>query len=245
MVSSATLDDVARLASLQTRIDRKYVVPPALFGSLVAALGGRMAVLEIDGVRDFRYESVYFDTPALDSYRGAAHGRRRRFKVRTRGYLDAGMCVLEVKTRSGRGETVKHRMPYSPADRARLTAEGLAFVAEHAGLDAPERLSPVLTTSYRRRTLVDLAGGSRLTCDAGLACTSVDGRSAALAGRLLVETKSPGPPTGPDRFLWQAGCRPATFSKFCVGLAALHPDLPANRWHRALQRYFDGRHPNW
>ena len=38
--------------------------------------------------------------------------------------------------------------------------------------------------------------------------------------------------------LWAAGNRPVTISKFGVGMAALHPQLPANKWNRTLRRYF-------
>jgi hypothetical protein len=234
-----SLDAVMGLADLQTRTDRKYVVEQEAFASLVEALGDDVAVLEIDGDRSFRYESLYFDTPALDSYHGAAHGRRRRFKVRTRSYLDSGACALEVKTRSGRDETVKHRMPYRIEDRDRLTRDGLAFVTEHVCLPEDGALEPVLRTSYRRTTLVDVTSGMRLTCDAGLVCATPDGATVALPDLLLLETKSPGGPTAADRILWRAGLRPVTISKFCLGLAALHPGLPANRWNQPLRRYFD------
>ena len=233
-----SLETVTGVAELQTRTDRKYLIAPELFLAMTRTLGPGLAVLEVDGARAFRYESVYFDTPTLDSFHGAAHGRRRRFKVRTRTYLDSGVCVLEVKTRSGRDETVKHRIPYHPDDRHRLTVEGLGFVAEHVRVPVGTTLAPVLTTSYRRATLVVLTDGTRLTCDAALVCTSVDGASVALRDRLLVETKSWGAPTTADRFLWSAGHRPVAISKFCLGMAALDPRLPANRWNRTLRHHF-------
>ncbi|MEO8697895.1 MAG: molecular chaperone, partial [Acidimicrobiales bacterium] len=55
---------------------------------------------------------------------------------------------------------------------------------------------------------------------------------------LLVETKSTGAPTVADRVLWAAGERPVPISKFGVGMAALNPGLPANKWNRTLRRYF-------
>ena len=35
--------------------------------------------------------------------------------------------------------------------------------------------------------------------------------------------------------------RPASVSKYCVGVAALHPELPSNPWHQTLRRYFEPR----
>ena len=93
------LAELVERAALQTRVDRKYVVPLAAVGALLTALGSRARILEIDGQRSFRYESVYFDTPELTSYLLTARRRRRRFKVRTRTYVDSSECWLEVKTR--------------------------------------------------------------------------------------------------------------------------------------------------
>lgn len=233
-----SLEEVLAVADLQSRTDRKYVVRPDVLAQLVDELGASLGVLEIGGIRSFRYESVYFDTPALDSYLGAAHGRRRRFKVRTRTYLDSGGCMLEVKTRSGRGETVKERMPYDAGRRTSLDAAGLDFVRLHAALPAGAALEPVLTTAYSRATYVDLVTCSRLTCDTGLSCFTPAGATVSLAEELLVETKSAGAPTAADRFLWRAGARPVAVSKFCVGMAALDPTLPANKWSRILRRHF-------
>jgi hypothetical protein len=30
-------------------------------------------------------------------------------------------------------------------------------------------------------------------------------------------------------------------SKYCIGIALLHPAIPANPWHRVLRRHFDAR----
>ena len=81
--------------------------------------------------------------------------------------------------------------------------------------------------------------GVRITCDAGLACTDPDGSTAVMRDAVLVESKSAGRPSAIDRWLWRHGQRPVTISKFCVGVAALHPELPANKWNRTLRRFFD------
>ena len=228
------LETLVATAGLQTRVDRKYLLRPEAFERLLEALAGRARVLEIGGRRSFGYESVYFDTPDLLAYRAAAHGRRRRFKVRTRTYLDSGECVLEVKTSSGRGETVKERRTHDPASRDRLDADAAAFVRERITADVAGELAPVLTTTYARSTLVDRDEAFRMTCDVGLVCAGPDGACLRVDDHVLVETKSAGSARLPDRLLWAAGCRPMTISKYCVGLAALHPGLPANRWHRTL-----------
>ena len=81
-------------------------------------------MLEIDGRRSFGYESVYFDTPQLSTYRAHLQRRRQRFKARTRTYTDSGLCMFEVKLTGARGETVKQRVPYPTEHRAELTERG-------------------------------------------------------------------------------------------------------------------------
>ena len=132
-----SLDDVLATADLQTRTDRKYIADPARLRSTARRARRRHGrARDRPASRPFRYESVYFDTPALDSYLGAAHGAGAGFKVRTRTYVDAGDCMLEVKVRSGRGETLKHRCPYDTSRRSALDDAALDFVRRHAALAA-------------------------------------------------------------------------------------------------------------
>ena len=229
------LATLTSMANLQTRIDRKYLLAPDVVEALLEDLRHGTWVLQIGTRRSFGYESVYFDTPDLRAYRAAAHGRRRRFKVRTRTYLDSGECVLEVKTSSGRGETVKARREHALEHRACLTPEAATFIRDHISPGAADLgLSPVLITTFHRSTVLAKDGAFRMTCDVGLVCAVPDGASTALREHVLVETKSAGSPTLPDRLLWAAGHRPVTVSKYCVGLGALHDGLPVNRWHRAV-----------
>lgn len=250
------LTEVQELADLQTRVDRKYVVPTSMLADLLADHQG-LRVLEIAGRRRFGYESVYFDTPALQSYRSAAHGRRRRFKVRTRTYADSGECVFEVKVKGGRGETVKERLAYDRASAASIDPQARAFAATVLQQALPDArhvvaaLAPTLVTTYDRTTFVDPVAGTRLTCDAALLCTPApQDRSglaaeggystaghAGLGDQVVLESKSPGTATAVDRWLWARGHRPVSLSKYCVGLAALDAALPSNRWSRTLRRH--------
>ena len=231
------LEGLNGAASLLTRRDRKYLVPLALTQELVGQEG--LQVLEIDELRSFRYESVYFDTPDLISYLAAAHKRRRRFKVRTRSYLDSGLCSLEVKTRERRGLTEKLRLPYAIEQRNQLTENGEDFVNRFDTIAPVSReLRPVLTTRYSRATLLERGSGSRITIDTNLQCEAADGSTLSLPDMAIVETKTSGQPCRTDHFLWNAHRRPVKISKYCTSLAALTPGLPANKWNRVLRAYF-------
>ena len=234
-----TLDEVDEQAALQTRVDRKYLVRPDTWGSLLTSLDSAPSVLEIDGRRGFRYSSTYYDTAELDSYRDAARGRPHRYKVRTRHYLDTGSCAVEVKMRTASGATVKSRQWLDADDRESgrlLPAAAAAFVGgfDRIGNRAHE-LTEILTTTYQRVTLV--TADARVTVDRHVAAVDVHGRHLDYGDLLIVETKSAGAVGVIDRALWACGVRPARISKYCTSLAALQPELPANRWSRTIRRY--------
>jgi hypothetical protein len=237
-LESMSLERLNASAELLTRVDRKYVVTPETLGRVLGAHRPRLAALEIDGVRQFAYESVYFDTEGFDLFRAAATGRRRRFKVRTRLYVDAGTVMLEVKSKDGRGRTTKHRMERRVDDRDRLDEADRRFVGDVlASPGIADVMQPTLTTHYRRLTLVDQEDGGRITVDRDLRCVSPAGGELRLE-RLIVETKTDGSAGSFDRWLWRHGVRPERISKYSTAIAVLHPGLPANRWHRTLSRHF-------
>jgi hypothetical protein len=237
------LEELTERAGLLTRIDRKYLVRTDDLDHVLDSLSGTTRVLQITGRRQFNYRSVYFDTDDLLAYRLTALRRRRRFKIRTRSYLDSGLHLLEVKTRGPRGTTVKQRVPYS-GDGENLVrqdrAEAYAALVR-AGAGAPfaaEALQPTLITGYHRATLFLPQSRSRVTIDTELTWTLPDGSDERqLEGYAVVETKCAGSAAEMDRALWAHQHRPCSISKFGTGLAALRPDLPAHRWRPVINRH--------
>ncbi|MFD2083348.1 VTC domain-containing protein [Actinopolymorpha cephalotaxi] len=243
-LTGVDLPTVLEQAALQTRVDRKYLVPAQSFTELLTRLGERYSVLEIDGRRLFQYESVYFDTPQLHLYRQHLQGRRLRYKVRTRTYVDSGICMFEVKLKGRRSQTAKARFPHPAEHRAALTDEAHRLLDDllHAeyGIGAPE-LAPVVTTRYLRGTLVDLAEGNRFTCDLDLVCQHRGRTADGLTDQILVESKTVTGNSTADRILRELGVRPVSISKYCVALALLNPTVVTNPWNRVLRHHFDWR----
>ncbi|MBM2613975.1 polyphosphate polymerase domain-containing protein [Actinoplanes sp. LDG1-06] len=236
-LDAITLAELMATAELQTRVDRKYVLPLTALDGLITRLDPRSRVLEIDGRRTFRYRSVYFDTADLISFRQTVHRRRRRFKVRTRTYVDSALCWLEVKTEGQRGGTVKDRLPYAESDH-RTVEPGRPFLDNVLGDRSAPDLAPTLVTSYRRTTVHQPAGNSRVTIDIDLSWTDAEGRTLHLPHLAVVETKTSAAASPADRLLWAGGYRPTALSKYATGLAALRPDLPSAPWRRTLRRHF-------
>jgi VTC domain len=235
-----SLDELVARAPLLTRLDRKYILPVADLPSVLGGLAGAVRVLEIEGRREFGYQSRYFDTPQLHSYLAAAHRRRRRFKVRIRSYTESDLHFVEVKTRGPRGRTIKHRLGHGSADEALSGAPRgwIDTVLDGARIGADWPLSPTLTTRYRRTTLFVPATGSRVTIDTALHWIRPDGSAVRIGDRAIVETKSDQSISDVDRLLWSLRHRPCSVSKYGTGLAALRPELPANHWRPVLRRHF-------
>ncbi|WP_306332816.1 VTC domain-containing protein [Streptomyces sp. KL118A] len=241
------LDEVNARAELLARFDNSYLVPVEIFEDLAALLtdprraGGPFRALSIGGKRWFRYHSTYYDTPDLGTFHDHRQGRRLRYRIRERIYQDSGERQFEIKLKSGRGETVKHRQRLEGDDHA-LDGVRLGFLAGvlrgSYGIEAPEGLTPSLVTDYQRATFV--ADGQRITCDAGLVVRDTGtGRSAAAdSGLVLVETKTKGHLTEADRVLHRFGVRAADFTKYCGGYAAVRPELGINKWARAVRTAF-------
>ena len=233
------LDSLQEEAALQTRVDRKYLMPLADADLLLGSMAYDMLVLQIDGRREFGYTSVYFDTEALDAHHQSATRRRHRFKVRTRSYLDTGTSWIEVKTAGPRKSTVKQRQRMASSALDELGAGDVDFVARilaegDIGVDARD-LRPVLQTSYQRSTFLLPSHSARVTLDTDLEWRDLEGLALAAPAQAVLETKGGTSASPVDRMLWQAGHRPRALSKYATGLSLLHPELRANRWHRTLR----------
>jgi hypothetical protein len=242
------LPDLERSAGLLRRLDHKYVVDWQSFAAVVGAVADEHRVLQIDGRRSFRYDTVYFDSEDLATFRAHVQGRRRRYKVRVRHYADSGLCSLELKLKGPRGQTIKHRVPYDVREDAMLTEAAARFVVEHLreayGHELPGPLLPVLRTRYERITLVHRDGEQRLTCDHDLHYpAAADAATPRLSEEhIVVEAKSLDGRGAADAVLRDLGHRPVTCSKYLlgVGLHGLRPVPPDMR--RLARTHFHTRH---
>lgn len=228
-------------AGLQTRVDTKFIVYPAVLTALIRDLGDDVKVLDIEGRRQFRYSSTYFDTEGWRTYRDHLQGRRLRFKARTRHYVDSDLCMFEVKLEGARGCTEKLRTPHSPRAAHTLTPAArthLRSVLADAGIREPGPLEPRLLTQYRRATLVHAGREARVTVDSDLVCSGGHGTRSVLTDRVLLEVKTATERDPILAALGRLGVRPVSVSKYCAGVALLHPEVPSHPWRAVLRRHF-------
>ncbi|MCO4745941.1 MAG: polyphosphate polymerase domain-containing protein [Proteobacteria bacterium] len=217
--------------ALQQRYDRKYMLDARRAAELVRDVGDGFQVIPGLPHRLARYDTVYLDSAGLVAYHDHRRGKPRRMKARVRTYVDRALSVLELKQRTGRGTTVKHRLerstlgPLSDTEKEWLLGFGVR-------LDGPP-----LRTRFARLTLLGAETPERVTIDTPLRF-SEGSQDLTLAGLAVVEVKTgtPGQRSPVVRWLRDHGLRSTSFSKYCVGRALLQPDLPRHAFSGALRR---------
>jgi hypothetical protein len=229
-ISLARMNGVALL----DRTDTKFVLDESQLARALTALRGQYRVLDIAGVRLNHYQTLYFDTADFALYRRHHAGGRNRYKVRSREYLDSHLSFLEIKHKVDSHRTVKNRMQ-TPGMVTRLNADTDEFMDAYFPLD-PHALEPKLWNDFYRITLVSKQRPERLTLDLNLNF-GTDTKHAALPGVVIAEVKQAGLDRGSDfmRQMRSMGIRPDGFSKYCVGVALLHPGVKHNRFKPKLQ----------
>lgn len=228
-------------AEMLNRLDNKYVVNAGVLRDALSELAARFDILEIEGKRQFTYETCYFDDPDNSSYFDHHRDRRRRFKVRVRKYTDAQLCFVEVKLKTKRGITVKKRLQYEMDKYGVLDERAWEHVVscyqELYSREFRYALAPVLEMRYRRVTLVAKEGGERMTIDCSLAFFG-NGRTRTISDDLfVVETKSANGNGIADKVLRALHQHPTKrCSKYCVARAALQGVSRYNKFLSALRK---------
>jgi hypothetical protein len=218
-----TLAELNRTSELLDRSECKYALNRAQLPVILDALSSHFFVLEHVGRRVFRYQSVYFDEN-YTSYWHHFQGRRRRFKIRTRHYVDSGACTFEVKIKRYRGSTDKRRIPYSIKDADHVTPEAQRFIEsffkEAYEMDFVLQLQPMLTVTNDRITLVAKHGGERLTIDLNTTFGSRNTKHATPSEFVIMETKTRNGNGLCDKILRAHRVRRLRYcSKYCIGIA--------------------------
>ena len=148
---------------LMNRTDTKFVFQTSKLGELLDMSREQYHVLQIAENRAFQYNSLYYDTEGLDLYLAHHNGKRPRFKVRFREYVETGTVFLEVKRKTNRERTRKSRIQVEEIEEE-LSGKSIQYIEEQAPLRAAF-LRPALWTIFHRITLVGKNNPERITID--------------------------------------------------------------------------------
>jgi hypothetical protein len=204
-----------------TRIDSKYLFPVNRLAGLLNQNRSTYKVLEIEGHREYRYKTIYFDTPDLLFYNQHVTGKLTRHKVRLRTYKTNGLTFLEVKEKSNKGRTSKTRIRSVEGDLVDHE-QSHQFLHELINADTSS-LKPVITTGFTRITLANTDGDERITIDYNISWHNFRGECYNMPFLSIAEIKCDKPTSLSPFFqqLKKLGIRSTGFSKYCTGMALL------------------------
>ena len=220
---------------LLRRNDTKYLLREDQLLQALAQLTDHYRILEIEGRRLQHYQTLYFDTWDWALYRQHHDGWRNRYKVRKRSYVDSDLSFLEIKHKVDARTTIKRRVP-SQGWSAQIAPAAEPFLHEHYPYRA-EELEPKLGNTFQRITLVSTERIERVTIDLDL-CLVCNNAQVQLDGIAVAEVKQ-------DHFSIDSefvqqmrlqGVRAMRFSKYCIGVSVLHPEIKHNRFKPQLRR---------
>jgi hypothetical protein len=217
---------------LMDRVDTKFMLSSRGFGVLLNELRKSYKCLEVEGFRASRYETVYLDTEKLDFYIKHHNGKRNRYKIRYRKYVESDLTFLEIKFKNNKKRTVKNRM-IVPGIESSLSEDSAHFINEISGIDY--EVLNVLRNDFSRITLVNEELQERLTLDMSLKFSAFGG-VAEMGDVIICELKQEKAKRN-SPFLSAVKNhvhRPMRISKYCMGIAMLKEGVKKNNFKENL-----------
>lgn len=211
----------------EKRNDSKFVAHVSVMDALLHSLNEDYFILENEGNRVWNYITEYWDTLDRNMFYEHHRDRAHRYKVRKRQYGSENGFWLEVKEKTPDGRTVKHRL-FNPSP------DELAVFIDTKSPYSHGNLNQALFMDYDRMTFLHKSLPLKITLDINLkANNGVD--SIAFRDLIILELKSEKQQAAPAAgFIKPLGLRPCSISKYCIGMATLHPELKQNAFKPTL-----------
>jgi hypothetical protein len=214
---------------LMNRTDTKFVFSVTRLDDLLVRSMPHYRVLQIDSYRSFQYDSHYFDTEDLDLYLDHHNGKRPRFKVRFREYVDTGTVFLEIKRKTNKNRTRKCRIQVEKTEMD-LSGKSIEYIEEQSPLQA-DLLKSAMWTIFRRITLVGKDNPERITIDHDLSFRyGDDSRQIPFLTICEVKRDSFAGKSAFMRILDDMSIHPGNSSKYCLGTVLLKDHVKHNRF---------------
>lgn len=237
-IPSITLEEMDGV-KLLNRIDSKYLTnETTLLEVLADARAAGYRALETEGVKVSPYNSIYYDTERFRMFLDHHNRRLVRQKVRTRIYVNSGTAFLEIKRKNNHGRTKKKRIGIPPSEMMCFAGDPAAcvYLEKHSWFTVKE-LHPVLSTAFRRITLVNPAMTERLTIDTSLLFTNFQtGKKASLEDAVIIELKQDGHAASQMKgILLNHRVKPARISKYCIAVTLTEPSVKSGRFKEKVR----------
>lgn len=214
--------------SLLDRIDTKYIFRTELLQDFLKNLTESYFVLDINGIRMSRYDTIYFDTENLDFYRHHHNGKLNRYKIRERCYTDSGLSFFEIKYKNNKSRTIKKRIKIDSISDA-IIPKAKEFLMQKTGMDS-DLFFAILQVKYTRITLVSKFSQERVTIDLDLSYKS-NGVNFSYPSVVIAEVKQGKNQTSPFiNIMKENHIRSSNLSKYCIGIVATNKEIKNNNF---------------
>jgi hypothetical protein len=227
LIDPISLDELCDY-KLLNRIDTKYICNAKYINQIIDRVGSDFRIQASGSKRVFGYESLYFDTPEMKTYFDHHQGKRIRYKVRFRKYLDTEDVFLEVKKKKDFIRTNKKRNQFNFSST--LDNSHLNFIGENISIPK-SGLHPTIWTIFDRITLAGKNQLERITIDTNLRFKN-NKQEICLPELSIIEVKRD-KTNGVSPFteaLRELFIRPYGFSKYIMGNILLTPNIKHNRF---------------
>lgn len=209
-------------ASLLNRIDDKYVIDVNMLPEVLDAINDTYSLLQIEQDKIFEYDTMYYDTDDYALYHMHHSGKKNRFKIRTRRYVETNTLFYELKIKNNKGLTNKIRKESNSLNNK------IEFDSYFLGSELNIKFNdykPKVSVQYQRITLLNKKHQQRVTIDLNILFKNLDsGFTQSLDSLAIIEIKRnkldrDSKHSAIHNILKKLGYRTTTFSKYCMGCA--------------------------
>ena len=213
---------------LMNRSDTKFIFRTEMLAVFLEQLTEEFFVLDVNGVRQNKYETLYYDTVDFKFFNDHQRGKANRNKVRHRLYVDSGLHFFEIKNKNNKGRTIKERIKLKQIEY-KIEGKSEDFLLEKTHISGKE-LEPKLWGNYTRITLVNKHLPERLTIDTNLFFKFSD-KEVSLPEIVIAELKQD---KSSKSFFAQLmnkyRIKRASISKYCYGVIFLYEHIKLNNF---------------
>ena len=216
-VSLQDIDSV----KLMNRMDTKFLFSIDKLPGILETLISDYFILEVNGVRQSEYRTMYYDSEDFYCYYIHQRGRANRLKCRTRQYVENDKFFFEVKKKDNHKKTTKTRISLKEKS-FKLSSQKRDFLDQNVNFDEKE-FSDKLMVNYKRISLINKNFTERLTIDTNLSFKN-DDDFAEYPKLVILELKQDKSSVSKLRQVLQHNnIYQSTISKYCLGIASLYP----------------------
>jgi hypothetical protein len=205
------------------REDKKFVLATHQINNVLVDCLKEYQILKIENDLFFDYKTSYYDTKDLELYQNHHNGKGNRNKIRKRLYVNSGLTFIEIKNKTNKGKTIKHRI------ESNTIYEAEEFISSHSGLSV-SNLTKTLSLEYSRITLLHKTKLEKITLDYNLIFSN-EKTTVKYTNIIMAEVKTE-KPTAIDfcLIMKKYTIREGSLSKYCLGLVSLNNGIKHNNF---------------